>query len=35
MLGEIQKWEKRPADERSSWRLIARAAIDVIDKGKK
>lgn len=33
MFGEIQKWEKRPARERSSWRLVARAAINVIDPG--
>ena len=33
MFGEILKWEKRPARERSSWRLIARAAINVISPG--
>ena len=31
MLGEIQKWEKRTPEERSSWRLVARTAINVIE----
>jgi hypothetical protein len=29
MLGEIQKWEKRPTHERSCWRVIARTAINL------
>lgn len=32
MLGEIQKWEKRPAGERSAWRSIARTVIDLVGK---
>jgi hypothetical protein len=35
MFGAIQKWEKRASHERSSWRLIARTAINVINKGSK
>lgn len=31
MLGEVQKWEKRTPQERSSWRLIARTIIKVIE----
>jgi hypothetical protein len=26
--GTTQKWEKMPADQRSLWRLLARAALD-------
>jgi hypothetical protein len=29
--GEILKWEKRPGGERSTWRLVARAAIQAIE----
>jgi len=27
VLGEIRKWEKRPAAERSQWRSVAREAL--------
>jgi hypothetical protein len=30
MLGEVQKWEERTPQERSSWRLIARTAIKLV-----
>jgi len=31
VVGEIQKWETLPANERSAWRLIARQAYALID----
>ncbi len=30
MLGAIQKWEKLSPDERSTWRLIARTTIQLV-----
>ena len=30
--GEILKWEKRPGGERSTWRLVARAALQAIER---
>jgi hypothetical protein len=33
MLGELRKWEERTPRERSSWRLIARAAIKLVHEG--
>jgi hypothetical protein len=30
MLGALQKWEKLSPDERSTWRLIARSTIALV-----
>jgi hypothetical protein len=30
MLGALQKWEKLSPDERSTWRLIARSTIELV-----
>ena len=30
MLGALQKWEKLSPDERSTWRLIARTTITLV-----